>query len=206
MVLIEFFSGSSSLSDYFERNGSISITLDNRQVRQCREVDYKANFLEFDYKVLSIYKPTVLYFGLPCTAWSKASGGVHFDRNYTALTSTATDSILMLAKVFEIISFFPQAVWYIENPAGRLFNSPYMQGYFKVLKFFVYRFDMAVFGFPTKKQTDLFTNSTVPLLYCPTHRVNGRYQSNKFSNLSLKQRQKYPSAFCRFIFENAASA
>ena len=50
--------------------------------------------------------------------------------------------------------------------------------------------------------TDIFTNSQILFIYPQITRQNGRYQRQKFDNLSLRQRQAYPKAFTEMITEN----
>jgi hypothetical protein len=203
MRSIEFFAGSSVLSSQLEQHEFSSYTLDFVQVKNTRKVDFLMDFMDFDYSLFSPGHFDVLYFGQPCTCFSKASGGLHFDKNWQPLTPAAHNAILQLSKTFEIIKYFCNAVWYIENPAGRLFSFPPMQEFLKSQNSHVYRIDLGAFGFITKKQTDIFTNSKVILLSNPMHRVNGKHQAYKFDNLSKVNRQKYPEHFCKWIAENA---
>lgn len=202
MRTIEFFCGTAHLSDVLEYQGHLAHTLDLVQIKNSRKIDYLQDFLEFDYKAFSPAHFDVIFFAIPCTAFSKASGGKHFDKNWQPLTQTAVTSSLIVQRCFEIINYFSQAIFYIENPAGRLVTFPPMAAFVTRSDVHIWRFDLLIFGFPTKKQTDLITNSEIPFLFCPVHRVNGKYQKNKFDNLSLRQRQTYPLAFCEFIANN----
>lgn len=203
MMVIEFFAGSQSLSNIFRYQGHNVTSLDFVQVKGSPELDLKMDFMDFDYKSYSPGHFDILYFGQPCTCFSKASGGLHFSKIWEPRSHAAKASILMLERTFEIINYFKNATFYIENPAGRLYDFPAMQVFVKLNKILVYRLDLGAFGFATKKQTDIFTNSKIPFLFNPVHRVNGKYQIQKFDNLSKVNRQKYPIAFCEMIVANA---
>lgn len=202
---MEFFAGTAQISKQFIAKGVEFDTLDNYQLRSSHKIDYLMDFLEFDYKAIPPDTYNILFFGVPCTAFSKASGGKHFANDFLPLTSTAHEAIAIVKRVFEIIKHFSNAVFYIENPAGGLYRYLVLCGYLPGHYRNVYRVDMMVFGFPTKKQTDIITNSGVPIIVCPIVRVNGKYQGHKFDNLTLKQRQAYTVPFAQMIVENAIS-
>lgn len=205
MVGIEFFSGSAKLTSFFVENNVNIISTDHVQLRKSRSHDVLIDFMNFDYKKYNPGHINFLYFGFPCTAFSKASGGKHFSKDWKCKTHLAHISELMIIRMFEIINYFKHAVFYIENPAGRLVSNPLMKFFISDCAAHIYRFDMSIFSFPTKKQTDLITNSNVPFLTNPVHRVNGKYQKKAFDNLTLKQRQMYTEQYCTFIFENFIS-
>lgn len=199
---IEFFSGSQQLTTTLNSLGINCISLDNRKLRGSKAPDHFIDFLEFDYKMFHTEYFNVLYFGFPCTAFSKASGGKHFNKRRHPLTATAHTSIKLMMRMFEIIDYFSSATFYIENPAGGLANNYYFANIWPLYKAHIYRLSMDHFGFPTTKQTDLFTNSSIPFLFNRSHRVNGKYSKQKFSNLSLNKRQSYTPDFCNFIASN----
>lgn len=203
MRSIEFFAGSAGITAAFRSHKIDAVSLDIVNLRGCSSHDFLMDFLDFNYLDYPVDYFDIIYFGLPCTAFSKASGGLHFDKNFTPLTETALNSEVIVLKVFEVISYFSNAIWYIENPAGGLYRYLLFKKILPRLDVHVYRMDQILFGFPTKKQTDIFTNSQVPFLINPVHRVNGKYQKVKFDNLTLKQRQAYTSAFCEYIANNA---
>jgi hypothetical protein len=202
MIGFEFFSGSCSLTKTFINAGDTCFSLDYKQYRFAPKLDFQVDFLAFNYDAHIPQNVDFLYFGLPCTCFSKASGGYHFTKEWFPLTDAAHLSIDYLYRVFEIINKYPKATWYIENPAGRLYD--FLQNW-KSINYpdhIVYRFDMMYFDFPTKKQTDLFTNSSVPFMTSPVHRVNGKYQKVSFDNLTTNQRQCYPKKYCDAIVQN----
>lgn len=203
MKALEFFAGTAQVTKQFIKSGVVCHSLDNHQLRCSHSHDYLMDFLAFNYKSIPPDTYDFLFFGVPCTAFSKASGGKHFTSDFVPLTSKSHEAIAIVRRTFEIIAHFSSAIFYIENPAGGLYRYLVQEGYIPGSHIQVYRVDMLVFGFPTKKQTDIITNSRVPILVCPVVRVNGKYQQNKFDNLTVKQRQAYTVSFATMVVENA---
>jgi hypothetical protein len=203
MRFIEFFAGKQALTTIFESNGYECFSLDNNQVSGARKIDFLVNFMNWDYKSYDKNYFNIIWFGFPCTTFSKASGGKHFLRHAYPLTDEAKNSIIMLKRMFEIINWFDTAIFYIENPAGGMINNIHFLQYFDKNQAFIFRLDQSTFGYYTQKPTDIFTNSKIPFLSCPHYRVKGKRQKIKFDNLSLVNRQAYTVEFARFIFENA---
>ena len=199
---IEFFAGKQLLTETFISNKIGCYSLDNHQIRSCRKLDFEIDFFDFNYKAYYPGYFDFLYFGLPCTTFSKASGGKHFRKGIEPLTDMALTSIKMINRLFEILDYLKPKVFYIENPAGGLCNNHFFNIHFKQYQAYIYRFSLGAFGFPTQKMTDIFTNSIVPILHSPVTRQNGRYSKVNFDNLSLRQRQAYPLPFCEMIVEN----
>ena len=198
--LFEFFSGTAILSKVFQENGWRAQTLDKKKYRFFNSPGYTVDFLKFDYKSEVPGSYEVLWFGLPCTAWSKASGGYHFDKNFIPKTQVAWQSIAQLKRCFEIIDFLKPKYYFVENPTSGLFKYLDQTGIFKARSQTLIRFDMASFGGKTQKKTDLITNCTNLFLANPTYRINGINQDTKFHNLTYLQRIAYPRQFCQAIF------
>jgi site-specific DNA-cytosine methylase len=201
MRLLDVFSGSQTLRNVFIDDGHEVVSIDNKKYRNSSPDTLIMDFLHFDYTTYHPDHFDVLFFGLPCTAFSKASGGLHFDKNFKPKSETAVISELLMLKCFETITYFNNATFYIENPAGGLCNHPLMKSFVKERYISMYRLFLSQYGFPTPKQTDIFTNNNIIAFFDSFYRKNGRYTKNKFDNLSLKQRQAYPVNFCKMILE-----
>lgn len=199
---IEFFAGKQLLTKTFINKKINCLSLDSHQVRQSRKLDFKIDFFEFNYKAYYPGYFDFIYFGLPCTTFSKASGGKHFKNHIEPLTTTALTSIEMINRMFEILDYLKPKVYYIENPSGGLCNNHFFKKHFDKRQGYIYRMSLGAFGFATQKMTDIFTNSTIPILHSPVTRQNGRHSKVNFDNLTLRQRQSYPLAFCEMIVEN----
>lgn len=199
MNVLDVFSGSQSLRREFINNGHQVTSIDIKKYRNSSPDTLIMNFLDFDFKVYSPGHFDILFFGLPCDAFSKASGGYHFTRSHEPKTEFANISIELLNKTFECLSYFNDAIFYIENPSGGLCNYPLVKQSLLDSKMFLYRFFMSQFGFCTPKQTDIFTNNTQLVIFDKFYRKNGIYQKQKFDRLSLNQKHSYPIDFCKFI-------
>jgi hypothetical protein len=199
---IEFFAGTSGIKKALQVTGLNMVSLDFVQLRGEMPIDLLMDFLDFEYQAYNPNHFNFLYFGFPCTTFSKASGGKHFIKSNTPVTSAAHTSILMMQKMFDIINYFDAAIYYIENPAGGLCNNELFKSLLRSSHGLKYRVFMGAFGFPTSKQTDIFTNSTALILSECRYRSNGRYSKQKFDNLTLKKRQKYPVHYCEMIALN----
>jgi len=132
MIMIEFFSGSGRMAQAFRDKGFLAVTVDNMQ-------EPERYSLHLKYDIFNITKedivracggePDVLWFGTPCTGFSVASIGTHWGggfRAYEPKTDTARMGVALAKKCLEIISWFPNAIWAIENPRGVLRKMPFM--------------------------------------------------------------------------------
>ena len=201
MVGIEFFAGCSQITQAFIKKGGLCYSLDFVQLKNERKIDFLTDFLAFDYKQFSAAHIDFLYFGLPCETYSKASGGLHWCKN-EILTTDALAAYLYFLRMVEIIKYFDKAVFYIENPSGAVCSKSFFLDFVKDYQAYIYTLSLFSFGFCTQKKTNIITNSSFLMITPDTYRVNGRFQKQKFDNLSLKQRQKYPVHFATFIVEH----
>lgn len=199
---LEFFAGTQQLTRSLLENNIDCKSLDIVQVRNCRKIDFLIDFMDFDYKAYAPDHFDFMFFGFPCNTFSKASGGKHFFKGFCPLTVKAYNSILMLDRMFQMINYFDRAIFYIENPAGGLYNNYYFKSHFQNLAAHTYRLPLGGFGFCTQKMTDIFTNSQILFIYPQITRQNGRYHKQKFNSLSLRERQAYPKPFTEMITVN----
>jgi hypothetical protein len=56
----------------------------------------------------------------PCTYFSVASIGHHWNENHTPKSKEALKGMEILNKTLEIINWFPESIYYIENPRGKM--------------------------------------------------------------------------------------
>lgn len=153
MRMLELFSGSRRMSDTFRDAGYATATCDNV---------HEATFND----VLSLSRrqiidklggdPDVIWASPPCTAFSVASIGRHWTggwRKYEPKSDTARMGILLLDRTLEIISWFPDATWFIENPRGVMRKMPQLEGKQR------YTITFCQYGERRMKPTDIWTNS-----------------------------------------------
>lgn len=198
---LEFFAGTQKITKEFNRLGGDCKSLDFVQLKNEREIDYLCDFLDFDYQAYKANEIDFLFFGFPCNTFSKASGGLHFEKEcFKSIESVA--AYLMLLKMYDIIKYFSNAVFYIENPSGALCSKKFFIEYAHSNNWFIYTLSQSSFGYPTQKKTNIVTNSKALFLFPVTHRLKGRYNKEKLDNFSLKKRQSYPSSLATFVIEN----
>ena len=80
MVAIEFFAGTQKITKAFNKKIGGCVSLDFIQLKNERKIDFLMDFLEFDYQTYNLNKIQFLYFGFPCNTFSKASGGLHWEK------------------------------------------------------------------------------------------------------------------------------
>lgn len=201
MVGIEFFAGTQKITKAFNTRLGGCKSLDFVQLKNERKIDFLMDFLEFDYQAYNPNKIRFLYFGFPCNTFSKASGGLHWEKEkFKTLESVA--AYLMFLKMVEIIKYFSKAVFYIENPSGAFCSKEFFKKWCFDNGFYIYTISQLSFGYPTQKKTNIITNSMALIVAPDTYKSNGRFQKVKLGNLSLKNRQAYTEYYANFIIDN----
>lgn len=182
-TLLELFSGSKSVSNAFESLAWSAISIDNNPLFNpalCIDV----------LQLSQIMLPAMFNFiwaSIPCTTFSRAAPNIHFKKEiisyrnykYTPITASGQLSVLLLEKTLEIISWFPSALWIIENPVGRIHHFPQLRN----LGHYRYYVNYKNFGFDYSKETYLFSNFHLPFATKKTvypsksvSSVNGSYR------------------------------
>ena len=102
----------------------------------------------------------------------------------------------------EIINYFSNAVFFIENPSGAICSRKFFKEWCLENNLFVYTFSQKIFGTITDKKTNLITNSTDLMMFEKKYRVKGKITSVPLANLTLKKRQGYTVEYANFIIEH----
>ena len=201
MIALEFFAGTQKITKAFNNRLGGCKSLDFVQLKNERKIDFLIDFFEFDYQTYDPFLLKFLYFGFPCNTFSKASGGLHWEKEkFKTMESLA--AYLMFLKMAEIIKYFRNAVFYIENPSGAICSKEFFKNWCKDNGFYIYTISQLSFGYPTQKKTNIITNSKVLFVSPNTYRSKGRYQKVKLEDLSLKNRQAYTASYADFIIDN----
>ena len=66
------------------------------------------------------FVPDVIWASPPCTFFSVASIGHHWNKDHTPKTKEAVLGVAIVQKTLDIIDAFPDAKYFIENPRGKL--------------------------------------------------------------------------------------
>ena len=199
MNILDLFSGSQMLAQVLRDRGHQVTTVDFHQYHCAPVLSHHKNIFDFHYQAYPATHFDFIFIGLPCTAFSKASGGYHFKNNMVPVTDTAKESILMIGLVYELLKYFGFPPFVLENPMGGLRNNFFFKNHCYFSQVTMYSTSLGAFGFPTQKKTDLFTNIDYLILFPTSYRVNGRYQKKQLCNFTKKQRSTYPLMFCNFI-------
>ena len=117
MKILELFCGTKSFIKIAEEQGHECITLD---------FDKKFNpticcdILKFDISMLKGFKPDFIWASPPCTTFSVASIGKHWNKDGTPKTNEAVTGLAILEKTKSIIEELKPKYWIIENPRGMM--------------------------------------------------------------------------------------
>lgn len=194
MKILHLFSGYNNFSYRAHLRNIEVVSLDIKKYKNCPPPTILKDFMEFDYEHFAPDNFDFVLIGFPCTTFSKAAGNFHF-KNNNPVTHSALTSLKMIDKLVQIIDYF-NCYWMIENPTSALFSNEYFKSYFEITALNLIRIHQKNYGHKAYKQTDLLTNKFDLWIENPIYRVNGRNGKTIFSNLSIKQKQSYPDAFC----------
>ena len=148
MNVLELFAGSRSFSKVAEELGFQTFTSD---IKSFEKIDYVTNIFEFDVNKVP-FKPDVIWASPPCTYFSVASIGKHWNKDHTPKTLEAIVGCQIVRKTLEIINYFQPDFFFIENPRGKLRKLSFMQ---KIPRATV---TYCQYGDTRMKPTDIWTN------------------------------------------------
>lgn len=152
MNVLELYAGSRSVGKVAERRGHSVFSSD---LIDFGGIDYVVDVLQFDQKKVP-FTPDVIWASPPCTGFSVAAIGHHWGGGkgaYIPKTDTARLGILLLEKTLEIISQYPSALFFIENPRGLMRKMPQLAGIDRRTVTY------CQYGDSRMKPTDIWTNS-----------------------------------------------
>lgn len=114
MKVLELFSGSGSISKAFKEAGHKTLTID---IDPKMEADIVCDMLDLSIDMLP-ERPDVIWASPPCTTFSVASIGTHWNPGYEPKTDECKKALAILDHTIRIISESNCKYWYIENPRG----------------------------------------------------------------------------------------
>mgnify|MGYP003627914672 FL=1 len=124
MQILELFAGSCSFSNEAKKFGYQTITTDIKQ-NPDNTINYVTDIFNFNYQELPSID--VIWASPPCTYFSVASIGKHWNKDHTPKTKQALFGIEVIKKTIEIIDYIGPKYWIIENPRGKLRKLSIMQ-------------------------------------------------------------------------------
>jgi len=120
MKTLELFAGSRSFSKVAEKHGFKTYTTDNQDFDKINQVCDIFDF-DIDKAIDSLGgKPNVIWASPPCTFFSVASIGHHWNKDHTPKTEQAKLGVKIVEKTIDIIKEINPMFYFIENPRGKL--------------------------------------------------------------------------------------
>tara|TARA_Y100000004_G_scaffold94988_1_gene106418 strand:- start:314 stop:994 length:681 start_codon:yes stop_codon:yes gene_type:complete len=124
MKVLELFAGSRSFSKVAEEMGMKTFTTD---IKPFDKIDLVIDILELDNDLLmqklfekGIDNVDCVWASPPCTYFSVASIGYHWNKDHTPKTEQAKLGVKIIQKTLDIINFLDPRYFFIENPRGKL--------------------------------------------------------------------------------------
>ena len=148
MKVLELFAGSRSFSKVAEEMGMTTFTSDYKSFDK---IDYVCDILDFDVKKIP-FKPNIIWASPPCTYFSVASIGHHWNKDHTPKTEQAKLGVKIVQKTLDIISFLQPDYFFIENPRGKLRKLEVVKGIPKTTICY------CKYGEDRMKPTDIWSN------------------------------------------------
>ena len=149
MKVLELFAGSRSFSKVAEQMGMQTFTTDYKDFSN---INYVCNILEFNVNKVP-FKPDIIWASPPCTYFSVASIGHHWNKDNTPKTKEAINGIKIVTKTLDIIKFLKPDFYFIENPRGKLRKLDVVKGIPKTTICY------CQYGEDRMKPTDIWTNN-----------------------------------------------
>jgi len=153
MKLLELFAGSRSVGTVAEQLGFDVYSSD---INAFKDINYVSDILQFDTDKVP-FIPDIIWASPPCTYFSVASIGKHWNIDNTPKTDNAVLGVKIVQKTIDIIKHYqqlnPYLLYFVENPRGKLRKLP-VSDFFKIRHTVTY----CQYGDTRMKPTDIWTN------------------------------------------------
>tara|TARA_R110000796_G_scaffold249872_1_gene378152 strand:+ start:238 stop:888 length:651 start_codon:yes stop_codon:yes gene_type:complete len=124
MKLLELFAGSRSIGKEAEKQGYEVFSSD---INNFDKIDYVVDINNFNLSKVP-FIPDVIWASPPCTYFSVASIGKHWNKDHTPKSENALKGVRYVQSTLNIINYFlklnPNIKFFIENPRGKLRKLP----------------------------------------------------------------------------------
>ena len=155
MKVLELFAGSRSIGKVCDELGHEVFSSDWEYFT---DINYVVDINQFDTSKVP-FIPDMIWASPPCTTFSVASIGKHWDMNRRPKTQDAVMGLQILKKTIDIIDHFrilnPHLIWYIENPRGMMRR----MDAFNILPHIRQTVTYCQYGDTRMKPTDIWTNN-----------------------------------------------
>lgn len=152
MIVFDLFSGTGSATKAFENNGH---TVYRFELDERFQADMHVDILTLTpgFLLQRFGRPDFVWASPPCTAFSVASIGHHWNTDHTPKTSAATFSMKLVAHTRALIEGLePSNGFVIENPRGKLRKLSMLEGLTRRTVTY------CAYGDNRMKPTDIWTN------------------------------------------------
>jgi len=163
MKILELFAGSRSIGKVAESRGHEVFSVD---INDFKDIDLVIDILDiqFDNLMKKLFNKgmdniDMVWASPPCTYFSVASIGHHWNKDHTPKTENALLGVELVQKTLGIINWFPDALFYIENPRGKLRKLPVVE---KINRTTVW---YCQYGDKRAKPTDIWSNNIYDPLF-----------------------------------------
>lgn len=153
MKVLELFAGSRSIGKACEELGYEVYSSD---INPFPGIDYVTDIRDFDVDKVP-FVPDIIWASPPCTYFSVASIGKHWNKDNTPKSDNAMLGVEIVSATLYIINVFksmnPNLIWYMENPRGKLRKLSVVDGLHKNTVTY------CQYGDTRMKPTDIWTNN-----------------------------------------------
>tara|TARA_R100001443_G_scaffold81128_1_gene88026 strand:+ start:348 stop:980 length:633 start_codon:yes stop_codon:yes gene_type:complete len=149
MNVLELFAGSRSIGKAAE---SLGYNVYSSDINPFDNIDYSIDILKFNINKIP-FRPDIIWASPPCTYFSVASIGKHWNKDHTPKTEQAVFGVKVIKKTISIIKQLNPRYWYIENPRGKLRKLDFMKGLQRTTVWY------CKYGDTRAKPTDIWTNN-----------------------------------------------
>lgn len=211
MNVLELFAGSRSFGLVAEEYGMNVFSSD---LISFNGIHYATNILNFDYSKVP-FKPDIIWASPPCTFFSVASIGHHWNQDHTPKSSNALLGVEIVKKTIEIINHFNPRFYFIENPRGKLRKLDVVKGIERTTVMY------CQYGDNRMKPTDIWSNNLYSLenpdgfisRTCFNNNKNCHHQSaprgsqtGTQGRIGSYERSKIPYQLCKEIIQSCINS
>ena len=151
--VLELFAGSRSIGNAAE---SLGYEVFSSDINDFQGIDYVVDILNFNTNKVP-FKPDIIWASPPCTYFSVASIGKHWNEDHTPKSKNALIGVSYVSKTLEIIKTLKPNKWYLENPRGKLRKLQVVKGLPRTTVWY------CTYGDKRAKPTDIWSNNIFSL-------------------------------------------